>query len=276
MRAAYKWLLKWARTLHIYLSMFALLALFFFAATGFMLNHPDWFDIVRPRPAVTRTSELPADLISEPLDAYQQRTAERVRAAAGVEGEVESFEIGKEQLRVAFQTTDGRLTLRVDRGTGRITAADDDGEATRGELPPDVIAAPLDSYQLRIVERLRVDPHYAVTGLVDSFEIEPDVLRIAFRAPGRATDVAIDRETGAVEAKTESRGVPGLLTDLHKGTNAGGPWGFVIDGVSILLLFISATGLLLWISLKKRLAIGFVSLLTGTAAVVAVYYLYVP
>ena len=74
----------------------------------------------------------------------------------------------------------------------------------------------------------------------------------------------------------ETRGVPGLLTDLHKGTNAGGPWGFVIDGVSILLLFISATGLLLWISLKKRLAIGFVSLLTGTAAVVAVYYLYVP
>src|SRR5262245_44241826 len=117
MRAAYKWLLKWTRTLHIYLSMFALLALFFFAATGLMLHRPDWCGIVRPRPGGTRTGELPAELISEPLEAFQQRTAERVRAAAGVEGDVESLEIGKEQLRVAFQSPDGRVTLRVERGT---------------------------------------------------------------------------------------------------------------------------------------------------------------
>jgi hypothetical protein len=33
-----------ARASHTYLSMFGLLAISFFAITGFMLNHPQWFD----------------------------------------------------------------------------------------------------------------------------------------------------------------------------------------------------------------------------------------
>lgn len=41
------------------------------------------------------------------------------------------------------------------------------------------------------------------------------------------------------------------MTDLHKGKSAVWVWGLLIDGISILLLIISATGLILWSSLKQ-------------------------
>jgi hypothetical protein len=214
MRAAYKWLLKWTRTLHIYLSMFALLALFFFAATGFMLNHLAWFG-AEPRSVPTAKGELPRELLPDQL-----------------------FERGGDEL------SDEELQL----------------VKLRLVLP--------------IVERLRAD--HGSFGLYDSFDTDDDKLRLVFRSPGRTVDVTVERETGRVEATTESTGLAGRLTDLHKNKNAGGPWGFVVDGVSVLLLFISLTGLLLWVSLKKRLAVGIVSLFAGCAALLVVYYLYVP
>ena len=36
------------RMLHAYLSAFAFLALFFFSATGILLNHPEWFERYQP------------------------------------------------------------------------------------------------------------------------------------------------------------------------------------------------------------------------------------
>ena len=36
-------LTKWSRLTHIYLSMFGLLIVLFFAVTGFTLNHTEWF-----------------------------------------------------------------------------------------------------------------------------------------------------------------------------------------------------------------------------------------
>ena len=36
-------LLKCARLVHVYLTMFGCLLILFFAVTGFMLNHEDWF-----------------------------------------------------------------------------------------------------------------------------------------------------------------------------------------------------------------------------------------
>ena len=78
--------------------------------------------------------------------------------------------------------------------------------------------------------------------------------------------VRIDRETGDVEATSETFGLTGQLTDLHKGKNAGGVWSLLIDSVSISLLFISLTGLILWLSLKKRILIGIAALSLGTAA----------
>jgi uncharacterized protein len=200
MRAVYKWLMKWTRTLHIYISMFALLALFFFAATGFMLNHEAWFGFKEPQP-----------------------------------------------------------------------------QTVEGDLPPDLVAASIDKEavdKFHISERLRAAT--GASGLVDSFEVEDDTVRVVFRSPGRLMDVTIERETGHFKGEHDSRGLAGRLTDLHKGANAGGPWGLIIDGVSILLLFISLTGLVLWLSLKKRILIGVVAVFLGTATLLAIYFVFVP
>ncbi len=46
------------RTLHIYLTMFALIMILFYSLTGLMLNHPDWFSLDNPR-TVHRTADVP-------------------------------------------------------------------------------------------------------------------------------------------------------------------------------------------------------------------------
>ena len=57
--------LKWARRIHLYLTLFTLGLILLFAVTGFMLNHEDWFVSGEPH---TRTVEgkLPADVLSGP------------------------------------------------------------------------------------------------------------------------------------------------------------------------------------------------------------------
>jgi len=55
-------LLRLARTLHVYLTMFSSIVLFVFALSGFMLNHKSWFGLEggasggRQRPAATQGS----------------------------------------------------------------------------------------------------------------------------------------------------------------------------------------------------------------------------
>src|SRR3954468_14208657 len=44
-RTVYKSFLLWTRTLHIYATMLALVLLIFFSFTGFIMNHPGWFNI---------------------------------------------------------------------------------------------------------------------------------------------------------------------------------------------------------------------------------------
>jgi len=39
----YRLVVKWARTVHVYLTLFGFGLLLFFAVTGFMLNHEDMF-----------------------------------------------------------------------------------------------------------------------------------------------------------------------------------------------------------------------------------------
>lgn len=66
------------RMLHAYLSAFAFLALIFFAATGLLLNHPDWWQGAKPREREL-TTRLPAAELSQALAA---REPPRALAAA--------------------------------------------------------------------------------------------------------------------------------------------------------------------------------------------------
>jgi hypothetical protein len=65
MSPLFRFVVKWARTVHLYLSLFGLGLLLFFGVTGFTLNHEDWF---LPPPAEregTAECEVPVELLAE-------------------------------------------------------------------------------------------------------------------------------------------------------------------------------------------------------------------
>lgn len=190
MSSTYRWLLKWARTTHLYTSLFSLFLVLFFSVTGFMLNHEDWFI---------------------PKDSLQR---------------VEQGKLSLEPLR-----------------------------------EPDKLA---------VVEQLRKE--FRASGEVGAFEVENERLRIVFKRPGVHTEAIVQREDGAVEVTTESRGMIGVFLDMHRGKSTGQAWSMIIDGTCIALGIMSLTGLILWFSLKGRGSYGLASIIAGTALAIIVYY----
>ena len=64
----HRWLLKTARTIHVYVTLLGLALILFFAITGFMLNHIEWFEFeqVRTVSRSLRTDKLPDGKLPEP------------------------------------------------------------------------------------------------------------------------------------------------------------------------------------------------------------------
>jgi hypothetical protein len=194
---AHRLAIKWARTLHVYLTLFGFALLLFFSVTGLMLNHEDWFSPSEPV-RNSKTGKIPTSLLGEAPD------------------------------------------------------------------------------RLGIVETLRKD--YGAHGEVDSFddEKESDSIRVKFKAPGYFAEATINREDGETTVVHESYGVVGVALDLHRGKTSGEAWSFVIDGVSVLFVIVSITGLILWSSLRSRAQHGLAVLLLGLAVGLAVYFAWVP
>ena len=194
MSPLYRWVIRWARNVHLYITLFGLALLLLFAVTGFMLNHEDWFATTDP---TTRevTGQLPTDVLQEP----------------------DLFAVG---------------------------------------------------------ELLR--KNFGATGLADKPDVDPNLIRINYKQVGRSVEVEIRRETGAVTATYISRGLVGVLLDLHRGKSTGFLWSLIIDGVCVLMLLISATGLVMWWTLKGRGRYGLVTLLAGVGLIVGVYVWFMP
>jgi hypothetical protein len=115
MTDGYRRLLRWTRTFHIYLAMLGLLLLLFFAATGFMLNHPEWFGLVEGR---RRTAEgrLPTAILA-PVD--KLAVVERLRSEFGATGAMDSFEVEEESLRVVFKGPGRQTEATIQRADGQ-------------------------------------------------------------------------------------------------------------------------------------------------------------
>ncbi|EDY16258.1 PepSY-associated TM helix domain protein [Chthoniobacter flavus Ellin428] len=128
--------------------------------------------------------------------------------------------------------------------------------------------------KLAIVEKLRKD--FSATGALDSFEIEDAQLTLSFKSPGRHTDATIQRADGHAEISLESYGFAGRFVDLHRGTDAGPVWRFIIDATAVLLLITCATGLLLWCMVPKWRPLGLAALAFCIVSCVVAYFAFVP
>ncbi len=216
MSPTFRRVLKAARICHVYLTLFTLTLILFFAVTGFMLNHEDWFLPDTPRETVVE-GELPKELVALPAGANDSDDESN--------SQVDKFEVC-EALRKKFDI--------------------------RGTVHP------------------------------NSFRCDRSTVEVTFARPSEKATAEIDRETGHVKLTRETNGFAGIITDLHKGKStgsvwkAGTGWSLLIDATCIVLIVISATGLILWWSLKSRGKWGTVAFIAGTLIAVALYFTGVP
>jgi hypothetical protein len=109
-----KTLLLWTRTLHIYLSVLALVLLVFFSFTGFVMNHVEWFDTETPR-VTERAAALPAAVLRAPPADRKLAIVEYLRRHAGARGEVTSFDDAEDGVRVHFTAAGRKMDYTIER-----------------------------------------------------------------------------------------------------------------------------------------------------------------
>jgi uncharacterized protein len=113
-------------------------------------------------------------------------------------------------------------------------------------------------------------------GALGDFRSEDAQVSVAFKGPGYAADVVIDRATGKYDL-TESRlGFVAIINDLHKGRDTGSAWKWMIDLSAALLTFVSLTGLTLIYFVHKHRTSGIVLLGMGALVAWVSYALWVP
>jgi len=105
---------KWSRTLHIYLSLFGLITVFFFAATGFVLNHDDWFGLDASHLEKIEGA-FPLTMLREP---DKLAVVEKLRAEFRAGGTLASFDVQGDQLQLVFKAPGHRTDAVIDRQTG--------------------------------------------------------------------------------------------------------------------------------------------------------------
>ncbi|MEY4384058.1 MAG: hypothetical protein RI995_1600 [Bacteroidota bacterium] len=133
----------------------------------------------------------------------------------------------------------------------------------KGKLPVSWVNNPDTSkvQKLEIVESLRSNQQ--VKGLVNDFRMDESEISISFQGPGYTADVYINRQTGNFELSTNEMGFVAVVNDLHKGRDTSNSWKLLIDISAIFLIFISLTGLILLLYLKKRRLWGLILLVLG-------------
>lgn len=113
----YRGVMAVSRTIHVYLTMFALLLMLFFAVTGLLLNHEEWLgaDTIKP---VERAGDFPLALLSGP---DKLMVVERLRADYGAVGAVTTFDVDPQTLRIEMKGPGRHTEAEIDRKSGKAT-----------------------------------------------------------------------------------------------------------------------------------------------------------
>ncbi|BAP37358.1 PepSY-associated TM helix domain-containing protein [Acinetobacter guillouiae] len=164
-----------ARYVHGWLSAFAFIVLIFFAVTGLILNHPEWF------------------------------------------------------------------TPATDENTETITLPENVLTQIKGQENPST----------QIVDYLR--QHHAVIGRYKSGEVMDNEVMIHLASPAGSTDIWVTLDNGQAEITLKPASTVSLISDLHRGKNAGKAWTWLIDISAIIITILSLAGYILFLSIKTRL-----------------------
>jgi len=209
------------RTLHLYLSMLGVVFVLFFAITGFLVNHEDFFKLNDVRSVDSNAGTLARDM-------------------------------------VPFET------------------------ALEMKLPEPARA--------KIERALRAK--YGLRGVMTEPVVSENTVEFNFESPGRSTNVKIllADPQGEPDAdhtlivREEDTGLRGRISEMHRkitksseeGQYVGRIWRLVVDGVAIVFVITSITGVILWLGASRRRWLAAISLLGGAALLVVAYVVLVP
>ena len=87
------------------------------------------------------------------------------------------------------------------------------------------------------------------------------------------SDIFIDLESGTADVEVSRANVTSILHDLHRGKDAGPFWKRLIDVTAILILAMSLAGLILFLSLRFRLATS-LKIMGATLGVFAILFVF--
>ena len=108
-----------ARWLHTYLSMLSFALLFFFAATGFTLNHAEWFDAHQRPQQIHGALNLALVNSSDPEGVAKEQLARYFRESQHTKGAVSDFHVDGEQCELLFKGPGYEADAVIDRKTGK-------------------------------------------------------------------------------------------------------------------------------------------------------------
>lgn len=120
---------------------------------------------------------------------------------------------------------------------------------------------------LIVAEHLRGT--HGVRGAVASRRADDSEASISFKSPGYGADAYVAVRDGSYRLMVADQGTLAVLNDLHRGRDSGRAWAWLIDVVSVFLALLSITGLGLLLYLKKMRVRALVTMVAGSALVLA-------
>jgi hypothetical protein len=85
---------------------------------------------------------------------------------------------------------------------------------------------------------------------------QPERWQFNFGGPHQLTQVEYWVGNNSVSVQNTSNGILATLTNLHKGTGMSAPWILFIDSIAGSMIFLSVSGVILWVQMNRRRAIG--------------------
>lgn len=125
----------WARRIHVYASMVALVIMLFFGLTGLTLNHPEW-TFGDELSVETITGEFPFAVTSSDGTVEFLAVSEYVRSEHDVGGSVTSYDVTNGQGSIAYDNPgySADLFFDTDAGTYDLTVAQEGFVAVMNDL----------------------------------------------------------------------------------------------------------------------------------------------
>jgi hypothetical protein len=125
-----------------------------------------------------------------------------------------------------------------------------------------------------IVDQLR--RAHGIRSSLSEFRMDDSQCELSFKGPGHLAEVQVDRSTGKYIVTETRMGLVAVINDLHKGRDSGKTWSAIIDVSAVLMVLVSATGLVLIFFLTKRRVSGLAAIAIGAVLCYVVYLIWVP